>query len=382
MGPAEVGGRLYRVDIRLVIGTRPEAIKQAPVAHALARRGLKPSIILTGQHPQLELQSFGLGGFDAVNLRCPGQALPHDHVEAVRCALDGVLRSGPELLVVQGDTSSAMGGAIAGFGAGVSVAHVEAGLRSHDPRQPWPEEEYRRRIDGGAELLFAPTQAAAENLWREQVRGHVFVTGNTGIDALLAVEAALPPRQRKEAGKFKILVTCHRRENWGSGVQGLAEALARLASDTSLEIHLVQHPNPELSATLTQKLGSVAGIVLKPPCPHPDLVLAMRDCDLLLSDSGGMQEEAPALGTPLLVLRDKTERPEAIESGNMRLIGCHSDTIVDEVQRLRADPVALASMSRRAFPYGDGRAGKRIAGIIEGWIEQRSSSVRLTAAAG
>jgi UDP-N-acetylglucosamine 2-epimerase (non-hydrolysing) len=284
------------------------------------------------------------------------------------------LRGRPELLIVQGDTSSAMGGALAGFAAGVAVAHVEAGLRSHDPAMPWPEESYRVAIDAGADLLFAPTKLAAANLRAEGVAGSIFVTGNSGIDALLKVAAELPPPRLHDGGLPRLLVTCHRRENWGAGLAGVADALARLAAEGAARIEVLLHPNRHVAEAIERRLGGRPGIALLAPCSHRVIVERMRECDLMLSDSGGVQEEAPALGVPLLVLRDKTERPEALATGNMRLVGTDSDRILREVRHLLASPVARAAMTRPAFPYGDGRAGPRIAAAIEGFLLGRANA--------
>jgi UDP-N-acetylglucosamine 2-epimerase (non-hydrolysing) len=292
-------------------------------------------------------------------------------VRSVTAALLPLLRSPPDLLVVQGDTSTSLGGALAGFTAGVSVAHVEAGLRTHDPCLPWPEEEYRTAIDAGADLLFAPTELAARNLRDERVPGAIHVTGNSGIDALLSVESALPPPSLRERGIPRLLVTCHRRESWGEGLESIAAALVAIARGGSARIDAVLHPNAHVAASMRALLEGEANIALVPPCGHHELVQRIRDCDLVLSDSGGIQEEAPALGTPLLVLRDKTERPEGLTTGNARLVGTSTDRIVEEVRSLLDDPPALAAMSRRAFPYGDGRAAPLIAAIIENWLERR-----------
>lgn len=317
-----------------------------------------------------------MAGLPAYRLMRPGRPTPHRHVEDVCAATLTVLRRRPDLLVVQGDTSSALGATLAAVTAGVPVAHVEAGLRTHDRSQPWPEEEYRCRIDAEAELLFAPTELAAENLRNENVRGAIHVTGNTGIDALMRVENLLDPPAPREPDTFRLLVTCHRRENWGAGLESLAAALIRLAADPLMRIDLVLHPNAQLSPESRQLLHQTQRVLLHPPCSHAELVGMMRDCDLLLSDSGGMQEEAPALGTPMLVLRDKTERPEAIGAGNMRLVGCRTDDIVASVAGLRSDPRALAAMSRPSFPYGDGKAAPRIVSIAESWLAAQRGNKR------
>jgi UDP-N-acetylglucosamine 2-epimerase (non-hydrolysing) len=274
----------------------------------------------------------------------------------------------PDLLVAQGDTASALGGSLAASAAAVPIAHVEAGLRTFDPAMPWPEEEYRTTIDARAALLFAPTEISAGNLEAEGVPGQIHVTGNTGIDALMAVLARSPaPSLVRESG-LKLLVTCHRRESWGAGLRSIGEALVQLAASCRLTIDLVLHPNPIVSDAMRETLDGREGIRLIEPLPHAEMIAAMQGCDILLSDSGGMQEEAPALGVPLLVLRDKTERPEGVASGNMVLVGTDRQRIVDNVVRL-LDPAARAAMSRPAFPFGDGRSAERIAGHIAEFLE-------------
>jgi len=289
----------------------------------------------------------------------------------VTSALLPRLAEPPDLLVVQGDTSSALGGALAAFQAGVAVAHVEAGLRTHDPRLPWPEEEYRTAIDARADLLLAPTATAAANLRAEQVPGEIHVTGNSGVDAVLAAEPALPAPTLRDGGPPLVLVTCHRRESWDDGLASIASALAELARDGCSRIELVLHPNPYVADRMRALLAGTHGVSLLAPCSHRALLERLRDADLVLSDSGGIQEETPTLGTPLLVLRDKTERPEGLADGSARLVGTSSERIVAEARRLLDDPLERARMSRRSFPYGDGRSGPRIAGIVEQWLERR-----------
>ncbi len=345
------------------MGTRPEAIKLAPVAAALAARGLAPTIVFTGQHPQLDLPGYGLDRYPAFELDCPGQRDPHTHVGRVSRAAAAVLAYNvPDLVVVQGDTSSALGGALGGRLAGVPVAHVEAGLRSHDPRNPWPEEEFRIAIDREAELLFAPTELSAANLRRERAPGAIHVTGNTGIDAVLKIRKEARPRQG--AARPRLLVTCHRRENWRSGLAAIAGALRQIAGQQIAEVEVILHPNPFVSGQMRAMLTGEAGIAFRPPCTHSQAVEAMLHADLVLSDSGGMQEEATALGLPLLVLRRATERPEAIASGNVELVGTDPARIVKAVtRRLSVKNGAAASL-----PFGDGRAGERIAAIIAEWL--------------
>ena len=333
-------------------------------------------MIFTGQHPGLDRREFGLEPFPGVTLHCPGEADPNAHVGAVTRALAPLLCDAPDLIIVQGDTSSALGGALAGFAAVVPVAHVEAGLRTHDPSLPWPEEEYRTAIDAEAELLFAPTALAAANLRAEKVPGEIHVTGNSGIDALLEAASRLPPRVLRDGGIPRLLVTCHRRESWGDGLASIAAALVELAADGA-QIELILHPNEHVADRMRFLLMGVAGVSLLDPCSHDDLLRRMRDADLVLSDSGGVQEEAPALGVPLLVLRDKTERPEGIAAGTSRLVGTDRVRIVTEARRLLSDPVTLAAMSRQVFPFGDGQAGPRIAALIVRRLKKRVSSRRL-----
>ena len=324
--------------------------------------------MLTGQHFALDPAEFGLEFYPAVRLGCPGEEDPNRHVQAVTTAMLPLLSPAPDLVVVQGDTSSALGAALAASLAGVAVAHVEAGLRTHDPRLPWPEEEFRTSIDARADLLFAPTETAVANLRAEGVRGEVHLTGNTGIDALKATEARLAAQPLVVEKLPRILVTCHRRESWGEGLKSIATALVEIARDGASTIELVLHPNAHVAAIMRQSLDSIRGISLIAPCTQIDLIRRMREVDLILSDSGGIQEEATALGTPLLVLREKTERPEAIASGNARLVGTSSDRIIAEVRRLLENPYERLTMARPAFPFGDGHAAPRIAEVIHRFL--------------
>ena len=336
----------------VVIGTRPEAIKLAPVVHALEACGLAPLLIVSGQHPALDLADYRLGGRAALHLHCAGRANPQIYAAEVRDALAPLLIAHqPSLLLVQGDTSSALGGALAGFVTGTPVGHVEAGLRTFDRAMPWPEEGNRVTIDARADLLFAPTQLSADNLALEGAPGSIHVTGNTAVDALAAVVGPLPvfprPSPRTEQ---RVLVTCHRRENWGKAFQPIASALFELAASPFRRIDVVLHPNPAQARTMRGSLGKQDNIRLLPPTEHHKMIAAMQAATLMLSDSGGVQEEAPSLGLPLLVLRDKTERPEGIESGNMLLVGTAIDRIVTEATRLLTDSKAPAAMAKPAMP--------------------------------
>ena len=346
-----------------------------PVADALFERGITPTLVFTGQHRGLKPADFGLADFMAVALDCPGREDPHDHVRAVAVALLPLLSDPPVLVMVQGDTSSALGAALAAFTADIPVAHVEAGLRTHDSMLPWPEEEYRTAIDAHAELLFAPTEVSAANLAAENVPGEIHVTGNTGIDAVLEAVSRLPAPTRRSGELPRILVTCHRRESWRDGLKSIAAAVTDLAEGDA-EIDFVLHPNTYVASNMRRRLEDVEGLTLLAPCSHDELLCRIRDADLVLSDSGGIQEEAPALGVPLLVLRDKTERPEGIAAGTSILVGTDRRRIVAEARRLLRDHAALQAMRRQVFPFGDGCAAPRIAALIADWVERRTRASR------
>ena len=247
-------------------------------------------------------------------------------------------------------------------------------MRTHDPTMPWPEEENRVTIDRLSDLLFAPTGANAANLRRENVHGVVHVTGNSGIDALAALVGSLPLRPRRRwwpRGHFRLMVTCHRRENWGAGLDHLAKALTALGQ-MQICSEVLLPPNARITERLTALLSGKGGIRLVPPLSHAATVQAMRDADLILSDSGGMQEEAPALGVPLLVLREKTERPEALATGSVELVGTDPEHIVAKVERLRRNRVELRAMSKPALPFGDGHSAPRIAAHCLAFLEDQA----------
>ena len=271
-----------------------------------------------------------------------------------------------DLVIVQGDTSSALGGALAAGLAEVPVAHVEAGLRSHDRRRPWPEEEFRLAIDSQAALLFAATELSVANLRRERVPGQIHLTGNTGIDA--ALRSAPPSRAKSRDRELpRLLVTCHRRESWGGGFISIADALRRLAREKTANIDLVLHPSPALAAQMRLLLGGEPRIRLRDPCSHSELIREIVAADLVLSDSGGIQEEAAALGIPIVVLRERTERPEAIATGHLTLTGLDSLSIVETARTM----LSRRPSDLRACPYGDGRAAPRIAAIVADWLTER-----------
>jgi UDP-N-acetylglucosamine 2-epimerase (non-hydrolysing) len=346
--------------VAAIIGTRPEAIKMAPVLRALAARGVTAALVCTGQHADLDLPGCNLlqaaearFDIDVRNLHAD------DMCNRIEASLrPWLLHNGPRLVIVQGDTNSALAGARAAARLGIPVAHVEAGLRTFDVADPWPEERNRVEIDGVAALLFAPTPAAVANLRREHVGGLVIESGNSGIDALLDVAEDNSPAN---AGRPLILVTVHRRENRGTGVRSVGDALARIAAQAEVSFAIPLHVNRQARQEMLEATAELPGRQLLEPRSFAAMVALMRRSRCILSDSGGLQEEAPALGRPLLILRSSTERPEAIASGNALLVGTDPAIIARETLRLLRDDTAHAGMSRPAFPFGRGGAGPIIA---------------------
>jgi len=310
----------------------------------------------------------------------PGQSL-FQSTSRIIAALEQVFATkSPDCVLVQGDTTTAFCGALAGFYADVPVAHVEAGLRTGDPRQPFPEEMNRVLVSSLATLHFAPTEWAAGNLRREGIKPErIFVTGNTAIDAVLEVRDALASGELKSTGlpaldprKKLILVTAHRRESFGDGFQHICEALRSLAERDDVEIVYPVHPNPNVRAAVNRYLGTADNVRLIQPLDYVSFVDLMRRAHVLLTDSGGIQEEGPSLGKPVLVLRDKTERPEAVEAGTARLVGTDPYRIVSETSRLLDDAAEYARRSRIHNPYGDGHASVRIAGALRAHLANLS----------
>jgi UDP-N-acetylglucosamine 2-epimerase (non-hydrolysing) len=367
-----------------VIGTRPEAIKMRPVLAAIsAAGGIEQRLILTGQHRGLR------DGFDFIAERSVRQLgintaeqSPGEMSGAVRDMLCRVLdRRGADLVLVHGDTASAYGAALAARECGIPLGHVEAGLRSFDRLHPWPEEGYRVAIDALSDLLFAPSEAAVANLAREpQVRGAVHLTGNSGIDALLEAQASLPPLAAQEDGRKRILLTCHRRENRGEPLRKVAAACRHLAAELPVRFIVPLHPSPPIRRAMRRLLGATPHINLVEPLEYPAMIATMMESWAILTDSGGLQEEAPALGRPVFVLRDVTERPEVIEGGSAELVGTETDRIVAAVRRLHDDPAHHARMSTPAFPYGRGDAGSRIAAVVQAFLERPAAERRLASA--
>ncbi|HEY9142998.1 MAG TPA: UDP-N-acetylglucosamine 2-epimerase (non-hydrolyzing) [Arenimonas sp.] len=368
--------------IMVVFGTRPEAIKMAPVVAALkATPGLETLVCVTAQHRQMldqVLDLFGLVPDDDLDLMAPGQSLP-DLFARILTGMSTVLEARrPDLVLVHGDTSTTLATALAAFYARVPVGHVEAGLRTGDLQAPWPEEANRRLTAPITSLHFAPTARSRDNLLAENLpAASIHVTGNTVIDALLAVVGRIEAEPELatslaarfpflDAGKRLVLVTGHRRENFGEGFEQMCLAIRDLAQRGDTQVLYPVHLNPQVQAPVKRILGDVPGVVLVEPQDYLPFVYLMTRAHLILTDSGGIQEEAPSLGKPVLVMRDTTERPEAVDAGTVRLVGTDRARIVAEASRLLDDANAHAAMARAHNPYGDGHAATRIAGIIAG----------------
>ncbi|WP_237049624.1 non-hydrolyzing UDP-N-acetylglucosamine 2-epimerase [Solilutibacter oculi] len=367
-------------DVMLVFGTRPEAIKMAPVLHALRARGdLRVGVCVSAQHRQMldqVLALFDIVPDDDLDLMRPGQDLT-----GVTCGvLSGMQRilaaRRPRMVLVHGDTSTTFSAALAAFYAGIEVGHVEAGLRTGNMRAPWPEEMNRRLTAPLTTLHFAPTPRARANLIMEgMAEASIEVTGNTVIDALLQVrerlrtDAVLDAEMRERFGflspsRRMVLVTGHRRENFGDGFEHICMALRELSEREDVEIVYPVHLNPNVQEPVKRILGDRGRVHLIEPQDYLPFVWLMDRATLLITDSGGIQEEAPSLGKPVLVMRDVTERPEAVEAGTVRLVGTDTARIVAAATALLDDEAAYKSMSRGHNPYGDGHASERIAARV------------------
>ena len=371
-----VAGSGGRLRILTIVGTRPEAIKLAPVIRALQQEPqAEVRVCSTGQHREMLDQALGLFGIRPdYDLR----AMAHDQSPAqvgaaLLARIEPVLaRERPHWVLVQGDTTTAALAALAAYWQRARVGHVEAGLRSFDKWQPFPEEVNRRVISAVADLHFAPTPRARDNLLAEGVpAGRVLVTGNPVIDALQWVAAQpwppatpeLPPAALGRPGERLILVTAHRRENLGAPLEQICLALRDIAARHGQGVRIVYpvHLNPNVWGPVHRLLGGLPNVVLTPPLAYLPLLEVMKRAWLVLTDSGGIQEEAPGLGKPVLVLRQVTERPEGVEAGTARLVGTERRRIVAEVERLLSDLAAYERMARAVNPYGDGHASQRIA---------------------
>lgn len=365
--------------ILVCFGTRPEAIKMFPVVHALRNRGgMDVRIAVTAQHRDLLDQVLEIGEIVPdidLDLMRAGQSLDELSARILTSFGKALDELKPDRVLVHGDTLTTMMVTLTAYFRKIPVGHVEAGLRSGDIYSPWPEEVNRKVAGAVADLHFAPTQGAAEALLAENVPpSAIHITGNTVIDALFATRtkveakpalaAGLDEVASRFAGKRLIAVTAHRRENFGAGMQNIADALATLAKRKDVAVIFPVHPNPNVRPVMEAALGRLDNVALLEPLDYPHFVRLMATADLLLTDSGGVQEEGPSFGKPVLVMRDTTERPEGIEAGTAKLVGTDRELIVREVTCLLDDAQAYEAMSRAHNPYGDGQAAARIANAV------------------
>jgi UDP-N-acetylglucosamine 2-epimerase (non-hydrolysing) len=370
---------MTNAKILVIFGTRPEAIKLFPVVRALTDvPGLAVRSCVTAQHRGLLDQVLSIAGLTPdidLDLMEPGQSLDRLTARLLTGLGEVMDAERPDRVIVQGDTATAMVGALAAYYRKVPVAHVEAGLRSGDIWQPWPEEVNRRIVAPIADQHFAPTQTAADALIRENIDpATIHVTGNTVIDALLATQAriadepalaaGLDPIAARFAGKRLVLVTTHRRENFGGGMEAIARAIGRIADRDDTAILFPMHPNPNVVSVMDAQLGERDNVARIDPLDYPHFIRALDLCDIVLSDSGGVQEEAPALGKPVLVMRETTERPEGVVAGTAKLVGTDADRIVSEISTLLDDKGAYQAMARAHNPFGDGHASARISKVV------------------
>ena len=369
------------IRVLTVFGTRPEAIKLFPVIHALeADARFASRTCVTGQHREILDQVLALAGIRPdhdLDLMREGQSL--DQLTARALAGIGQVMDAecPDWVVVQGDTTSAFAAALAAHYRKIPVCHVEAGLRSANTLHPWPEEANRRMISSFADLHCAPTQRAADALRTERGEtARVHVTGNTVVDALEwvtgriaqspALAGGLAELEHRFVGRKILAVTTHRRENLGEGLANIARAVRRVAQRSDVSVIFPVHPNPQVRMVMEAELGGLDNVALIAPLDYPHFARLLAISHLVLTDSGGVQEEAPSLGKPVLVARETTERPEGIEAGTARLVGTDPAVIEREIARLLDVPEAHAEMARAHNPYGDGRAAMRIGDLLAG----------------
>lgn len=370
--------------VLLIFGTRPEAIKLCPVIRSLREHPTRfdVRVLVTAQHREMldqVLEAFDVQPHHDLDLMLPGQTL-FQSTSRILAGLEGVLKAErPSMVIVQGDTTTTLCGALAGFYLNIPVAHVEAGLRTGDMRQPFPEEMNRVLTSRLAELHFAATENAAENLRREGVTpDSIHVTGNTGIDAVLFVRAGLAEGRlhgrewtELDPAKKLIVVTAHRRESFGEGFERICQALAELADRPDVQVVYPVHPNPNVQDPVRRLLAGHPNVRLIEPLSYVPFVDLMRRAYLLVTDSGGIQEEGPSLGKPILVMRDKTERPEAVLAGTVKLVGTDQRRIVSEARLLLDDRTAYQAMARVHNPYGDGKASPRITELIHSFLTRK-----------
>jgi len=361
-----------KTRILIVMGTRPEVIKLAPVVIGARNRPdeFETFVVATSQHREMldqMLETFQIGVDFDLDIMKPNQDLRHVTTAALNGLHEVIGQVMPDWVIVQGDTTTTFTGALAAFYHQVPVAHVEAGLRTYDKRQPFPEEINRRLTTQVADAHFAPTTLSRDNLLREGVSEDVIsVTGNTGIDALFLTLGSLTEETGASATTDRrLLLTAHRRENHGEPMERICRAVLRLVDDfPDLQVHYPVHLSPKVRNVVLPLLGDHPRVELGQPLEYREFVEEMNRAHVILTDSGGIQEEAPSLGKPVLVMRETTERPEGIDAGTARLVGTDEERIYAETSRLLSDADAYEDMARARNPYGDGRAAERILSVL------------------
>ncbi len=363
----------------VVFGTRPEAIKMFPVVHALrATPGIETRVCVTAQHRALLDQVLELAGIVPdidLDIMQPDQTLDSLTARLIVALGEAFDAEKPDRVLVHGDTLTTMVASLAAYYRKIPVGHVEAGLRSGDIHHPWPEEVNRRVVACIADLNFAPTDAAADALRAEnREAAGIHITGNTVIDALLATQARIRetpslaadigPIVARFAGKRIVAVTSHRRENFGDGMANIAGAIRDIAARDDVAVIFPVHPNPNVRKVMDDALAGLDNVAMIEPLDYPNFVGLLDACEIVLTDSGGVQEEAPSLGKPVLVMRETTERPEGVTAGTAKLVGTDRARIVAEIFTLLDDKAAYGAMARAHNPFGDGQAAARIARII------------------
>ncbi len=363
------------MKILSVFGTRPEAIKMAPLVRRLSQEGkIKSICTVTAQHRQMldqVLNIFGIKPEYDLNIMTKNQPLQRIAAKCMEGLLKIYKKEKPDLVLVQGDTTTTLAGALSAHYSKIPVGHVEAGLRSGDPFNPFPEENNRRLTDILSTFNFAPTQTSRRNLLKDNIsESSIFVTGNTVIDALMETSGAVTDPSNPQLRKIDltgriVLVTAHRRENLGQGIENICQAVKKLAKEFEdvLFIYPV-HMNPAVKNTVARILRGRKNILLLTPISYPDMVWLLQRVYMCMSDSGGIQEEAPALGKPVIVLRKVTERPEAVEAGTVKVAGTDTDSIVKAAGELLSDSELYGRFSKAVNPFGDGKASERITSCL------------------
>lgn len=363
--------------VLVVFGTRPESIKMAPLVKALEQApGFTPVVCVTAQHREMldqVLRFFDIHADIDLNLMKEGQSLYSLSADLLR-GMEAVLRNNKyDMVLVHGDTTTAFIGAVAAYYAKVPIGHVEAGLRTYDKYAPFPEEMNREWIGRVADMHFAPTKLAAEHLMQENRTRHIYVTGNTGIDAMtwtLKAPFAHPLQYKLKKDTRWILMTMHRRENWGEPMSRVFQAIKQLLREyPDIEIIYPVHPNPAIQKLVSDELAGQDRLHLTAPLDVVDLHHLMKRSYMVLTDSGGIQEEAPSLGKPVLVLRDKTERPEGVTAGTLKCAGTQTQAVMEGIRELLNDPKAYAAMAKADNPFGDGTASAQIVRAIREFFE-------------